>query len=154
MSAPVSAGRELRPGTSAPTAASIAPGLQDKVVFVTGGGRGLGAAISNALGATGARIVVADLNDANAQSVAAAIEGNGGRARAVALDIGDEDAVRTVIDGVVEGYGRLDVLINNAGIDFTLPLEELSVAQWDAVMRTNLRGPFLLSKYAVPVMRR
>jgi NAD(P)-dependent dehydrogenase (short-subunit alcohol dehydrogenase family) len=128
--------------------------LEQKVVFVTGGGRGLGAAICNTLADAGATVVVAEINMDNAQNVVAGIEGRGGRAFAMRVDIGeDREADRAIADTVAR-HGRLDVLINNAGVDFTLPVEELSVAQWDAVMRTNLRGPFLLSKYATPVMRR
>jgi NAD(P)-dependent dehydrogenase (short-subunit alcohol dehydrogenase family) len=128
--------------------------LEQKVVFVTGGGRGLGAAICNTLADAGATVVVAEIDMDNAQKVVAGIEGRGGRAFAMRVDIGeDREADRAIADTVAR-HGRLDVLINNAGVDFTLPVEELSVAQWDAVMRTNLRGPFLLSKYATPVMRR
>jgi NAD(P)-dependent dehydrogenase (short-subunit alcohol dehydrogenase family) len=128
--------------------------LEQKVVFVTGGGRGLGAAICNTLADAGATVVVAEIDMDNAQKVVAGIEGRGGRAFAMRVDIGeDREADRAIADTVTR-HGRLDVLINNAGVDFTLPVEELSVAQWDAVMRTNLRGPFLLSKYATPVMRR
>jgi NAD(P)-dependent dehydrogenase (short-subunit alcohol dehydrogenase family) len=128
--------------------------LEQKVVFVTGGGRGLGAAICNTLADAGATVVVAEINMDNAQNVVAGIEGRGGRAFAMRVDIGeDREADRAIADTVAR-HGRLDALINNAGVDFTLPVEELSVAQWDAVMRTNLRGPFLLSKYATPVMRR
>ena len=127
--------------------------LHDKIAFITGGGRGLGAAICNALAAAGARIVVADVNLENARAVAHGIGTAGGQAHALRVDIGAEDQVRQAIADTVSHYGRLDALINNAGIDFTLPIDELSVEQWDAVVRTNLRGPFLLCKYALPVMR-
>ena len=127
--------------------------LHDKIAFISGGGRGLGAAICNALSAAGAKIVVADVNLENARAIANAIGTAGGQAHALQVDIGAEDQVRQAIADTVSCYGRLDALINNAGIDFTLPIDELSVEQWDAVVRTNLRGPFLLCKYALPVMR-
>jgi NAD(P)-dependent dehydrogenase (short-subunit alcohol dehydrogenase family) len=69
------------------------------------------------------------------------------------LDVGDENEDHQAVRQIVAEHERLDILINNAGTDITLPLEELSVADWDRVLRTNLRGPFLLAKYAFPVMR-
>jgi len=128
--------------------------LRDKIAFVTGGGRGLGAAICNALSTAGATVVVADINLENARAVARDVGAAGGQARALQVDIGAEDQVQQAIAETLKSYGRLDALINNAGIDFTLPIDELSVEQWDAVVRTNLRGPFLLCKYATTVMRR
>jgi NAD(P)-dependent dehydrogenase (short-subunit alcohol dehydrogenase family) len=128
--------------------------LRDKIAFVTGGGRGLGAAICNALAAAGATVVVADINFENAHAVAREVGKAGGQAHALQVDIGAEEQVQQAIAETLSSYGRLDALINNAGIDFTLPIDELSVEQWDAVVRTNLRGPFLLCKYASPVMRR
>src|SRR3954464_15971918 len=128
--------------------------LRDKIAFVTGGGRGLGAAICNALAAAGATVVVADVNLENASAVAGGVGRAGGQAHALQVDIGAEEQVQQAIADTITSYGRLDALINNAGIDFTLPIDELSVDQWDAVVRTNLRGPFMLCKYAVPAMRR
>ena len=136
-----------------PHAAQFAP-LRDKIAFVTGGGRGLGAAICSALAAAGATVVVADVNLENAHTVARNASQRGGRAHALQVDIGADEQVQKAIAQTIASHGRLDALINNAGIDFTLPIDELSVDQWDAVVRTNLRGPFLLCKYAVPVMRR
>ncbi|HXD51780.1 MAG TPA: SDR family oxidoreductase, partial [Burkholderiales bacterium] len=112
------------------------------------------AAICNALSTAGATVVVADINLENARAVARDVGAAGGQARALQVDIGAEDQVQQAIAETLKSYGRLDALINNAGIDFTLPIDELSVEQWDAVVRTNLRGPFLLCKYASTVMRR
>jgi NAD(P)-dependent dehydrogenase (short-subunit alcohol dehydrogenase family) len=126
--------------------------LEERVILVTGSGRGLGAAIAKALAQEGATVVVADLNLENAQAVAEGIANGSGRVRALKLDVGDEEQAREAVASTCEKYGRLDVLINNAGVDFTLPISELSVSQWDHVIRTNLRGPFLLSKYAAEVM--
>jgi NAD(P)-dependent dehydrogenase (short-subunit alcohol dehydrogenase family) len=121
-------------------------GLEGKTVLVTGGARGLGAAIARELARAGASIVVADLNLKGAQSVAQALQD---RARAIELDVRNEDDVASALDGI----GRLDVLVNNAAVDFTLPIDELSVAQWDAVIGVNLRAPFLLSKHAARIMK-
>jgi NAD(P)-dependent dehydrogenase (short-subunit alcohol dehydrogenase family) len=121
-------------------------GLEGKTVLVTGGARGLGAAIARELARAGASIVVADLNLKGAQSVAQALQERG---RALELDVRKEDEVASALDGI----GRLDVLVNNAAVDFTLPIDELSVAQWDAVIGVNLRAPFLLSKHAARIMK-
>jgi NAD(P)-dependent dehydrogenase (short-subunit alcohol dehydrogenase family) len=125
--------------------------LQGKVAFVTGGGQGLGAAICRALSAAGAQVVVADLRLERARAVTADL---GGTCSAAQVDVGDEGQVRQALEQAAARHGSLDILVNNAGIDFTLALEELSAEQWDAVIRTNLRGPFLASKHAAAIMRR
>jgi NAD(P)-dependent dehydrogenase (short-subunit alcohol dehydrogenase family) len=120
--------------------------LEGKTVLVTGGARGLGAAIARELARAGAGIVVADINHSAAESVARSLEG---KARAVKLDVTNEREVAAVLDGI----GRFDVLVNNAAVDYTVPLEELTIAQWDAVIGVNLRGPFLMSKHAARMMK-
>ncbi len=106
-----------------------------KIALVTGGGRGLGAAIC------------AELRDAGYDVIAADIRPPQGGMK---LDITREDEVVKAF----QGLDRLDVLVNNAGVDYTLPLDELSMNQWDAVIQVNLRAPFLLSKQAVGIMKR
>ena len=108
--------------------------LEGQHALVTGGGRGLGAAICKELADAGMKVIAADLNPP---------------ANGLKLDIADEQAVAKAIGAM----DRLDILVNNAGVDFTLPLEELSVAQWDQVMRVNLRAPFVLAKHAARLMR-
>jgi NAD(P)-dependent dehydrogenase (short-subunit alcohol dehydrogenase family) len=71
----------------------------------------------------------------------------------MALDLCNEKQIEDAIAGILSAYGRLDVLVNNAAVDKTVPVEELSVEDWDRIIRTNLRGPFLLSKYSLPVMK-
>jgi NAD(P)-dependent dehydrogenase (short-subunit alcohol dehydrogenase family) len=127
--------------------------LHDDLVFVTGGGQGLGAAICRTLADAGAAVAVADLDLARAQSVASQIERSGGRASAVRLDVGDA-AAADALTAAAERHGGLYALVNNAGTDYTLPVDELSVEQWDRVMSTNLRGPFVLSRAAAPLMKR
>lgn len=118
--------------------------LEGKSVLVTGGARGLGAAICRELARAGAHMVVADLNEAGARAVAETVRG-----RALKLDVTQEAEIARALDGI----GRLDVLINNAAVDFTVPIEELATAQWDAVIDVNLRAPFLLSKHAARLMK-
>ncbi|GAA4323640.1 SDR family oxidoreductase [Pigmentiphaga soli] len=124
--------------------------LEGLAVLVTGGARGLGAAIGRELVAAGAQVLVADLNAERARQTA---EQLGGKARGVAMDVGDEGQIRAAIDCAVESFGRLDAVINNAAIDVTLSMEELAVADWERVLRTNLTGPFLVTKLALPRLR-
>jgi NAD(P)-dependent dehydrogenase (short-subunit alcohol dehydrogenase family) len=128
--------------------------LAGRVALVTGGGRGLGEAICRTLGAAGAVVVAADLRTDLAENLAGRLREQGVTASAVRLDVGDENQAAEVIRQVADRHGRLDILANNAGTDVTLSVEELSFADWDKVLRTNLRGPFVLSKLAFPVMRR
>ncbi len=127
--------------------------LTGKVALVTGGGRGLGEAVCQALAEAGASLAVADLRPESAEAVAGRLRAEGARCLPLRLDVGDEDHAGEVVRKVVAELGRLDVLVNNAGTDVTLPVEELSFADFDRVLRTNLRGPFVLSKHAFPVMR-
>lgn len=129
-------------------------GLRDKVVIITGGSRGLGAAIAQLLGEDGARVVLADVALERAQERAAALGEQGIEALALALDVGDEHEVQALIEQVRARFGRLDVVINNAAIDITVPVSDLSGEDWERVVRTNLTGPFFVAKYAAAVMRR
>ncbi len=126
--------------------------LEGKVAIVTGAGRGLGEAICHSLAKAGVNVVAADLCADLAQKTAAAIR-NGIQSEAVALDVGDEEQAAAIVQGALDRFGRLDILINNAGTDVTLSVEELQFAEWDRVIRTNLRGPFVLSKTAFPILR-
>jgi NAD(P)-dependent dehydrogenase (short-subunit alcohol dehydrogenase family) len=126
--------------------------LNEKVVVVTGGGQGLGAAICGDLAQAGASVFVADRSE-RAQGVAAALTREGRRAYALRGDVGDPDDVRRFVDEAKERFGRLDAVVNNAGIDRTTGVDELEIDDWDAIIRTNLRGPFLLSKFALPMLR-
>jgi NAD(P)-dependent dehydrogenase (short-subunit alcohol dehydrogenase family) len=128
--------------------------LQDRVVLVTGGGSGLGAAICRELAAESAIVVAADLRVEGAEEVVRGITDRGGRAIALTADVGEAAHGQALVERTLDRFGSLDVLINNAGTDVTLPLDELSIEQWDRVLRTNLRGPFLLAKAVLPTMKR
>ncbi len=127
--------------------------LKNKVVLVTGGGRGLGEAVCHTLASAGASVIVADIRDELAQKVAGKIQANGWQAMPLVIDVTDEAQAETAINKIVSLYGRLNALINNAGTDVTLPIEELSIQDWDRVIAVNLRAPFILSKFALPVMK-
>jgi NAD(P)-dependent dehydrogenase (short-subunit alcohol dehydrogenase family) len=101
----------------------------------------------------GASIVAADIRADRAEEVISQIREDGHQALVLRLDLGDEKGVEEAIDQTISRFGRLDILINNAGIDVTLPVDELSVAEWDEILNVNLRGPFLLSRLAFGQMK-
>ena len=123
-----------------------------KVAIVTGGNAGIGRAGAELLGREGASVVVASRTAASGEATVAAIRDAGGEARYVACDVSREaDCVRLVQEAVL-AYGRLDVLINNAAIYPRATLAETTVAFWREIMATNLEGPFVLCREAVPRM--
>lgn len=128
--------------------------LKGRVVIVTGGSRGLGAAVAACLGDDGARIVIADLALERAQSHAAALRDRGIDAHARGIDVGVESEVRALLDGIADQLGGIDAVVNSAAIDITVPIAELDGADWDRIVRTNLSGPFYLSKHAAAIMLR
>lgn len=125
---------------------------KEKVILVTGGAQGLGAAICGELAAAGHVLLVGDIQDGKAQQVADRIKEQGGKAYPYHLDLGSEDCIRDCINAIKTERGAIDVLINNAGVDVTKPILEMSVAEWDHVIRINLRAPFVMTKYVLPLM--
>ena len=123
--------------------------VKGRAILVTGGGSGLGAAICRTLAAEGAHIVVTDISMDGAEEVAADIQAESGLAYAAQLDVGNEEEVKAVLNEASERYGRLDAVINNAGIDVTASIYDLTSADWERVLRTNLTGPFLLAKHSL-----
>jgi NAD(P)-dependent dehydrogenase (short-subunit alcohol dehydrogenase family) len=134
------------------SASSSFESLADRVVMITGGSRGLGAAIAQLLGGEGACIAIADIEQERAQAKAAALAESGMRMLALPLDVGDEAQVQQALEQVVRHFGRIDAVVNNAAIDITVPIDELSGADWERVVRTNLSGPFLVAKHAARAM--
>lgn len=127
--------------------------LRDKVAAVTGGGRGLGAEVCRQLAAAGMKVACLDLRAELARGVVAEIERAGGHASAVAADISQPETAAQAIAEVARTYGRIDVLINNAAIDITLPVEELAPEDWRRIIDTNLNGPYWLCRAAFPLMK-
>ena len=127
--------------------------LEGKVALITGGGQGLGQAICKTLCSKGITVVLADIRMDLAERTASELQVAGNKGMPVQLDVSDERQVQETISKVVGEFGRLDILINNAGTDKTLSIEELSIQDWDRVLAVNLRGPFLASKAVLPVMR-
>ncbi len=127
--------------------------MEGKVVLITGGARGLGEAITRALAGAGATVVPADIRTEQVDRLVDQLTGEGRTARGVLMDVGDERQVDRVVDGIIDEFGRLDVLINNAGTDLTVSIEEMPIEQWDRIIAVNLRGPFVASKRALSIMK-
>jgi len=130
--------------------------LENKVVIVTGGARGLGAATCRCLEEAGLNVVVADLRHQQAEDLAGELEsstGHAGNAMALNLDVTSPDSASALLDKVLDRYGRIDVLVNNAGIDITESIEDLTIEQWQRVIGVNLNGPFYMAKAVFPHMR-
>ena len=129
--------------------------FEGKTAMVTGAGSGIGAEIARRLGAAGARVVVADINEAAAGDVAAEIEKAGGTAVGVHQDVSNADSVKRSVDFAVERFGGLDLAVNNAGIGGDqAPTADYGLDDWDKVIAINLSGVFYGLKYQVPAMLR
>jgi len=128
--------------------------LQDQIALVTGGAQGLGAAICQRLAREGAHVIVADLNRQGAEGTAARIAAQTGRrAIGAGVDVTDEAQVEAMIKLAVEVFGRLDILVSNAGILIAEAVDEFPAARWRAVIDVNLFGYFLCAKHAARVMK-
>jgi NAD(P)-dependent dehydrogenase (short-subunit alcohol dehydrogenase family) len=135
---------------STPTAATAS--LRGRVVLITGGSGGLGSAIAEVLGECGARIVLADVAAQRAQDRAAVLSERDIDAIALPLDVSDAAQCEQALSTVKQRFGRLDALVNNAAIDVTAPISELSAEDWQRILLTNLGGPFLMAKHAAALM--
>jgi NAD(P)-dependent dehydrogenase (short-subunit alcohol dehydrogenase family) len=128
--------------------------LDDRVALITGGNRGLGFAIAKALAEAGASVVVTSRQEERALESAAALAGvSGQRTMGLKVDVTDPEQIETMIQSVVQEFGRIDILVNNAGINIRKPVEELDEASWDLVQDTNLKAPFLCSRAAARYMK-
>jgi len=127
--------------------------LTKKVALVTGGSRGIGAAIAKRLAADGANVAITYAKDASAASaVVKAIERDGGRAIAIQADAANTEAVKGAVEKVVATFGRLDVLVNNAGTAIPKPFEETTLEEMDRVIDINLRGVLVTTQAALKHM--
>jgi sorbitol-6-phosphate 2-dehydrogenase len=133
----------------------MAQTLEDQVALVTGGAQGLGEAICHRLAREGAHVAVADLNLAGAETTAATVrKQTGQRAIAVQVDVTDEDQVQAMVQRPVDEWGRLDILVSNAGVLIAGAVDEFPADQWRLVMNVNLYGYFLCAKHAARVMKK
>lgn len=121
--------------------------LNNKTALVTGGARGLGKALCEALCASGARVMMVDMRADLAEAASRALIERGYQTMHCVVDVGDENQVIDCLAAAHQRFGAIDILINNAGVDYTQPIEDFETAHWDHVMATNLRGPFLLERF-------
>ena len=132
--------------------------LEGRVAIVTGSGANIGEACVKTLANAGARVVVADINIDGAKRVATEINEAGGDAFAHLVNLLDEDSIRTLVDAVVERYGRIDILHNNAAdtrpaqLAADGPITQLEASVWDAAFGVNTRGTMLMTKHCLPIM--
>ncbi|HWH79268.1 MAG TPA: SDR family oxidoreductase, partial [Candidatus Binatus sp.] len=130
--------------------------LKDRVAIVTGGGVGIGKAYAHGLAKEGAKVVVADIQDAEAEKVAADIKAEGGEAIAVAVDVTSPEKTRAMAAAALKAYGRIDILVNNAGLYSALKKKafmDIDTDEWDRVMAVNVKGLFLCVKAVYPAMK-
>lgn len=128
--------------------------VKDKVIMITGAGGGLGSEMARLLCENGAKVVIVDLDAEKGQATADAICASGAQAWFVKADVTSEADWKAAVDFAVEKGGRLDVLVNNAGINIRKPVEEMSIDEWMVMMKVNTGSVFLGTKYAIPAMRR
>jgi 3-hydroxybutyrate dehydrogenase len=127
--------------------------LDHKVCIVTGAASGIGRAIAQTYARAGGKVVIADLNLASAQAAADEIAAEGGTAMAVAMDVTSEEQVDAAVAQVVAAWGRVDVLVSNAGIQIVHPVEEFPFADWKRMLAIHLDGAFLTTKACIPHMK-
>jgi 3-hydroxybutyrate dehydrogenase len=129
-----------------------ATGLKDKVAVVTGAASGIGKEIARTFARAGARLAIADLDDAGAHRAAAELSRDGRPAIALPVDVTDERQVNDAIARVVEAFGRIDVLVSNAGIQIVAPLEDFAFGDWKRVLAIHLDGAFLTTRAVLKQM--
>jgi NAD(P)-dependent dehydrogenase (short-subunit alcohol dehydrogenase family) len=128
--------------------------LNDKVAVVTGGSRGIGFSIAEALAREGASVVITGRDQASLDAAASRLSGRGGRVLAARADVRLADDASRAIDQAAKAFGGLDILINNAGVGLFANVAEMSIEQWRAVIETNLTGVFYCCHAAIPHLRR
>lgn len=127
--------------------------FKDQVAIVTGGGQGIGRAICTAFANEGATVVVADIDLAQAQETVHTLEASEWTALAVQTDVSCAAALEALVQTVLARFNRIDILVNNAGLGLFRSVESCSEEEWDRVLNVNLKGPFLLSKAVMPILK-
>jgi meso-butanediol dehydrogenase/(S,S)-butanediol dehydrogenase/diacetyl reductase len=133
---------------------NIVTRLAGKAAIITGGGTGIGRAIALAFAREGAKVAVAGRRGEKLEEVAQEVRKAGGEALAIVCDVTKWEESRSAAEQAERAFGRLNVLVNNAGVLSVSTVETITEEDWDRVMRTNLKGPFLMSRAVLPAMRR
>ena len=128
--------------------------LEEKVAFVTGGARGIGEAIARLFAKEGAAVVIGDILEKEGEATAADIRAQGGQARFLRLDVTSEDSWQQAVKTVEDWHGKLNVLVNNAGLVDREAIEDTPLDLWERIMAVNITGVFLGTKHVIPAMRR
>ena len=128
--------------------------LKDKVAFISGGARGIGAAIAKLFAMEGAKVVIGDVLEEEGRKTETEINETGGESLFLRMDVTSEDEWQQAVASTLARFGKLDVLVNNAGIGDTGKVEDTTVEAWDRVMDVNAKGVFLGTKAAIPELRR
>lgn len=133
---------------------SSGQGLKGRVAIVTGAGRGIGRCAAETLARNGADVAAATLTPENARRVAADLQAMGSDALPVPVDVSQKDSVERMFERVMGKYGRVDILVNVAGVASLTPLEDLEEEEWDRVLAVNLKGVYLCTRAVLPQMMR
>lgn len=128
--------------------------LKDRIAIVTGGGQGIGRAISLVFAKEGAKIIIAEQNKGTAQAVAEEVRALGRQSLAIQTDVSNSPSVRSMVAQTLEAFGRIDILVNNAGIFSYTRIEDCTEEEWDGMMAVNLKGPFLCSQAVMATMKK
>ncbi len=128
--------------------------LQDRVAVVTGGANGIGEAYSVGMAKEGARVVIADIDQAGGERVIQEIKKAGGEGIFVRTDVSQKKDVENMIAETIKKYGKLDIMVNNAGILFTAPVEETTEEMWDKLFAVNVKGLFFCAQAAAREMKK
>jgi len=131
--------------------------LEDRVAIVTGGASGLGKTFCLALAEQGAKLVIADIKDEEAQETAREIQAKGGKAISIKADVTSEEATLGMAKEALEQFGRIDILVNNAAMVYGItrkPFTEIPLDEWDKLMAVNLKGAFLCARAVFPQMKK
>lgn len=127
---------------------------RDRVAIITGSGSGIGKATALALAQEGMKIVLCGRTVSKLEETAKLVEEAGGKSLIVSGDLRDESYIIRIVDETMEAFGRIDVLINNAGVSLAKPVVDCTAEEFDQIMDTNMKAPFLLCKYSIPHMRK
>ena len=128
--------------------------FKDKVAVITGGSRGIGAAIAEAFYHNGAKVALLDINNKECQERALAVDASGSHVIALQADVTDETQVQKAVDQILERFEQIDILVNSAGILHHVPIEEKTVADFEKIIKVNLTGAFIMCKTIVPIMKK